>query len=398
MTMQTFTGKQYLKIDTANNFGLDKLDWDDRIEWFDSNEYRLDKLLTEAGEPALYYASILAWNQSKQGMVSNYPISLDATASGLQVLSLLTGCPKSAALCNVIDTGHRRDAYTLLYQMLMARTDGTAKIDRDDVKHAVMTSFYSSKRIPREVFGEGELLEKYYETVTEEAPGAWELNESFLAMWNPDAYVNEWVLPDGFHVRDKVMGNIYEKVHFLNQPYDIARKINRPIQEGRSLSANATHSIDGMIVREMVRRCNYDPRMVQLILRMDNTRNRSVNRPRDKKVIELWDRYAQSGFLSTRILGYLDEKNMGHTDYGIICQLVNTLPRKPFEILTVHDCFRCLPNYANEMRMQYNVVLAQIAGSTLLANIVSQLLGKPITVNKQQDLTHQVLGANYALS
>ena len=35
MAFQEFSGKDYLRIDIANSFGLDKEDWDVRLAWFD---------------------------------------------------------------------------------------------------------------------------------------------------------------------------------------------------------------------------------------------------------------------------------------------------------------------------------------------------------------------------
>ena len=41
MAFQTFTPLQYLKIDVANSFGLDRKDWDERLAWFDQHEAQL---------------------------------------------------------------------------------------------------------------------------------------------------------------------------------------------------------------------------------------------------------------------------------------------------------------------------------------------------------------------
>ena len=73
MAFQQFTGLQYLKIDIANNWGLDKLKWDERIEWFDQNESQLDTLVSKADSPALFYAGVQAWKAHKAGQPSGYP-------------------------------------------------------------------------------------------------------------------------------------------------------------------------------------------------------------------------------------------------------------------------------------------------------------------------------------
>ena len=65
MAFQEFSAADYLRIDIANNYGLDKENWDYRIKWFDENEANLDNLITQAEEPALFFAGVKAWNQSK---------------------------------------------------------------------------------------------------------------------------------------------------------------------------------------------------------------------------------------------------------------------------------------------------------------------------------------------
>src|SRR5690606_26143050 len=354
--MEHFTGKQYLMIDIANSFGLDKKSWTERLEWFKQHEDRLHEMLPGADDPAMYFAGVQAWDRVKHGLPIGYPISLDATSSGLQILAALTGDRRAAQLCNVVNTGNREDAYTNVYEIMNKRLASLGSyagtIKRDDCKAAVMTSLYGSVAVPKEVFGEGMQLKIFYDVMNQVAPAAWELNEAFLSIWNPEALPHDWVLTDNFHVPVKAMAQVKEVVHFMNEPYDTFHMVNQPTEEGRSLGANCIHSIDGMIVREITRRCDYN---VDDVLRVVEALNSGSNKDYwvtkdDKMVKTLWDHYKASGYLSARILQHLNKDNIGIPEPAVIWELIESLPEKPFRVIAVHDCFRVLPNYGNDLR------------------------------------------------
>lgn len=404
--MQKFTGKQYLKIDIANSFGLDKESWDTRLDWFENHQHILGDILPQAKDPAMFYAGIEAWHKATINEPSGYMISLDATSSGLQILAALTGDRLAAEICNVVNTGNREDAYTTIYNRMsdyLTKTLGerAGKISRDDVKQAVMTSLYGSQAVPKEVFGEGVQLNTFYRIMSGAAPAVWELNEAFLDMWNPDALSHDWVLPDNFHVHVKVMDSVKETVHFLNEPYDTFHTVNQPTAEGRSLGANTIHSLDGMIVREMARRCDFNPdNVLRVAVALTSDINGMTSRnDDDKMVISLWNHYTESGYLSARILDHITVQNVGHVDAATIWELINSLPEKPFKVISVHDCFRCLPNYGNDLRAQYNNQLMLIAKSNLLQNLLSQIVGRPLNINQlDPTMWKDISQTNYALS
>lgn len=400
--MQTFSGLEYLKIDIANNFGLDKLSWAGRINWFDTNEASLDQLVNQADEPALFYAGVKAYRDVLANKPIGYMISLDATSSGIQLLAALTCDSRAASLCNVVDTGNRENAYQGLYNEMCRRAGATAKIDMDDVKQAVMTAFYASKAMPKKVFGEGALLDVFYDTLSSMAPASWELNEAMLALWNPTTLEHSWVLPDNFHVHIKVMSPVREKVHFKSEPYDVFYQVNAPMEEGRSLGANTIHSIDGMIVRELTRRCDYNPAKIDLLYKLIDEGNFGdpANTPLMAHMTKvLWARYQESGYLSARILDYLTEDTLSLVNPKEIKELLDTLPVAPFKVVSIHDCFRCLPHYGNDIRKQYNIQLQLIARSNMLQDLISQLVGRPVPITKMDPSLYQSIGkTNYALS
>ena len=139
MAMTQFTGMEYLMIDVANNFGLGKKDWRERLDWFKANEGKLESLVKSAEEPALYYAGVKAYRKAQRGEVVQYPISLDATSSGLQILACLTGDRAAAMICNVLDAGKRCCAYNLVYEHMLKALGKAPVLTAKNVKRAVMT-------------------------------------------------------------------------------------------------------------------------------------------------------------------------------------------------------------------------------------------------------------------
>ena len=83
----------------------------------------------------------------------------------------------------------------------------------------------------------------------------------------------------------------------------------------------------------------------------------------------------------------------------MIQELIDSLPVKPFKVMSIHDCFRVLPNCGNDLRKQYNLQLMLIAKSNLLSFTLTQIMGKEIKVDKQNpNMWKDIKDSNYTLS
>ena len=407
--MQIFSGFEYLKIDIANSFGLDKLNWIDRIHWFDQHESLLETLTKQAKEPAQFMAGTLAWRKTQRGEATGYLCGLDATASGLQLLSVLSGCELSAQTCNLIDTGKREDAYVIVHEELcrILGVDPTQfVIPRKDSKQALMTHLYGSKAVPKRVFGEDTPeLHAFYQAIDNLLPGANQLNHDLLSLWNADAHAHSWTMPDGFDVVVKVMDTIEHQVSFLGKAFTVNERVNRPMESGLSLGANIVHSIDGMVVREMGRRCNYDWDQVhalsELFFQGARDLGCSTVRKKDLALLRILALHENTGFLSAVIFEYLDKDNAGHLGIKAksdLCALIDKIPEKSFELVCIHDCFKFHANYGNDVRSQYIEILAELADSDILSSIASEIAGKQVPVTKLSvGLSAKILQSEYAI-
>lgn len=418
-SFREFTAAEYLKIDIATNYGdvdtqfgpvdLDKVDFEERIAWFDKVEAdgQLVQMIQSADKPALFYAGLQAYDAMLQGEPIGYPISLDACASGLQLLSVLANCEKSALRCGVIDTGHREDAYMSLFETMQNNAGGIyLSAGRKDLKQAVMTSLYGSKAQPKRIFGEDTpALGLFYDTMETEIPGAWDLNLALKSLWQSYETSHSWSLPDGFEVEMTVEALTTDEVLFLGEVTEVYTKQKEGKAMGLSLSPNIIHSIDGMIVREISRRCSYDTRKVDALrkmcdkaLRGKGPRMMGTSRKCDIELRGLWKRFLKTGFLSARVIDLIDSDNIGCVSAAQVKELLGSLPKKSFPVLAIHDCFRIHPNYGNDLRRQYNLILAELAHSDILSDIASQVTGATQRFTKVGNIAHKIADSNYTLS
>ena len=80
--MKEFNPMQYLAIDIANQFGLDKVTYEERIQWVKDNLNYLEEYGNEAEEPLLYYKAVKALRTAQAGKPIGHTVALDSASSG----------------------------------------------------------------------------------------------------------------------------------------------------------------------------------------------------------------------------------------------------------------------------------------------------------------------------
>ena len=341
--MQTFTGSEYVKIDVANCFGLDKLDWNDRLDWFDKHDGQLWDAVDEAKEPEMFRKALYAWEDVQAGNPSGHHVGLDACSSGYQIMAALSNCHTTAAQCGLIDTGHREDAYmNLTHEMnrILPKADHIVigndpdKVSHADIKSAGMKVPYGSKKVPKDILIEDSpQYNAFYQAIFNIVPGTMDVLKSTLGLWQPYALHHKWTLPDGHVAYVPIMTEVDKKIEideldhatFTHRIY-----INEGTERGLSLAANIIHSIDAYIMRQMVKMAN----------------------------------------------------------------------KAGFHLLCIHDAFHAHPNYCNQVRYFYREILAQIADMNLMQDIAREITGNQrIVYNKLgSGLAKEIRFSNYALS
>ena len=390
--MQYLTPEQYIKIDIANSFGMDTLTWNGRLDWF-QNQEKNGFDINEAKEPAMALAGLNAYEDMSQGKPIGYPISLDSTASGIQWLSVLTHDENGAMISNVIDSGKRIDSYTYLYEE-MKSIGSIGHITRDDTKHGIMTSLYGSVLLPEIVFGNS--LDLFHAVMEVQLPNAWALNKALLELWDPLAIEHNWTMPDGFEVHIPVMVAKNIPFSFRGTNYEFTKYVQDSKPKGRSLSANLTHSIDSLAVREVVRRCSYDPKIIRRSMEVLAGMNSYYGTKEETILAErLASLYQETGMLSVRVLQVLNKHSIKFFDEKELLELMKSLPKKPFRVLTIHDAFRALPKYGNDLREQYKNVITQVAESNFLDYFMRTVLDASVNINNR--ITSKI-GCDYAIT
>lgn len=329
-------------------------------------------------------------------------------------MSALTGCKAGAEATGLVDPNKRADAYTACTEIMNEILGAESiTIPRKKAKTALMTAFYGSKAQPLKLFGEDTPeIAAFYAAAYKLAPGPWQLLQDLLASWQPYAKMHAWQLPDGYEAKVKVMADKETRIEV--QELDGASfthhyKENEGTKKGLANSANAVHSCDAYILRSIHRRCNYNAELVKekadlMFQELQDRHAGWTHGPATDKAIAYYlDLYNRSQMADVVVLPYINEDTvlMLPTEYiQKLLKIVDSmLKHKPFEVVTVHDEFRCHPNHMNHLRQHYINIFAELADSTTLDMILTGIYGKPGKYEKlSDDLSDLIRQSNYALT
>lgn len=413
--MNCFSGFEYLLIDCANHFGLDKLLFEDRIQWAREHLDQLESLTGKAESAYLFMKSVAAIRKAQLRIPTGHLVALDAVCSGMQIMSAITGCLSGARATGLVDLNRRADAYTELTQRMQVILGSHFNVARGDAKNALMTSCYGSKEQPKIIFGEDTPeLAAFYQACMEMAPGAFELLQELLDTWQPYALVHAWKLPDGYDARVKVMQREETRIEvdeLDHASFTYEYYVNQGSKKGLSNVANVVHSIDAFILREMVRRCNHHGLNIQAInnwLAAAILERGNQTPGVDYDLLEgehlyFIEQYQRSGMLTAAILPWLNASNVHDLPIGLLHDLKritnDMLKYKAFPVVTIHDSFAAHANNCNWVRHWYKEILAELADSDILSDIMSQLHQSPGKYEKlSPDLSKYIRQSQYALS
>ena len=408
---KSYSAIDYLCIDIANCYGLDKELFETRIQWVKDHVNQLEEFIDEAEDKPLYLKAVHALRETLLGTPTGHLVALDATCSGIQIMSAITGCVRGADATGLVSE-KRADAYTdvtkEMNSILKLKGFTGIEVPRPDVKRAVMTCGYGSTLVPKEVFGEGDMLATFYQACNTIAPEAFKLMSALLDTWQPDALSHNWVMPDNFHVNIKVMQTKETRIEvdeLGHSTFTTYVKVNQGSKKGLANVANTIHSIDGYLLRSLIRRASFNEFKVRQALELITSTGATLYEQDDVCDAELENMlniYQYSGMLDVSIIDYINPSNIGYVPKELLYKLVDTLKRMlelgSSPVLTVHDAFRAHPNHCNAVRYWYKELLAELAESNILQFIVSQIVGHEVRfIKKSNKLPEMIRNSNYGI-
>ncbi len=389
--MQIFTPFEYLLIDTANNFGLDKELYETRIKWVKDNLDNLEDFVDDADSPNMYWKSVFAIREAQNGIPSGHLVGFDSAASGIQLLSVLARCNAGMLNTGVINSVNPLGAPDI-YKKCTSVMNSTGYL-RKAVKQALMTFMYGSDMQPKITFGEGTELDKFYKAAKIVAPEAFDLRSIFINLFQPMALDHTWEMPDKGVVHKRVWTKKEYKVQepLLGSSFTFHTSVNEGAEKGLCLAADITHSIDAYLLRELGRRCNFDMNQLveckDLILAL-----RSPGKVTDRsKMMSL----VEVEYLTVETIEEYSDNQLAQ----LLEQIDTSLKFGSFEIVTIHDEFKCHANHMNKLRKHYNTILWEMYNSELLNDIVHQISGQYVQTNPiDNNVADAILESDYAIN
>lgn len=410
--MKQYNGMDYIRIDVASQFGMDKELFECRIKWVNDNDSDLEMLEEEADDYFRYCGAVMAYREAKLGVATGHLVGLDACSSGIQILSTLIGCKVGAANTGV--TGQtRKDIYALATKEMGELLGQDMGTDRNIIKNALMTVMYGSTQEPINAFGKDTAeLGAFYQAAITVAPGAMMLLEIFQDLWDEEALEYQWVMPDGHTVvikskklmKKKIEMDTTDPHHTFTYQYKSNEMLEKGAKGSLCLPANIVHSIDGYMVRELTARCDYNITQLASVKKTIKDRLKKNFKASEEAMMPYMESlWKKQGILSIEGIEHIDTWTVKQfsVDYcHALLDLIRVIEVKPtFKVVSIHDEFKSHPNYMNYVRQTYIDLLAELADSDILDVILSEISDKKVHVEKiSDDLSELIKEAEYPLA
>ena len=246
-----FNKYEWIMISVANEAGYDKLSWEERII---KGKEIINAYMKSEYEPEKdNYLLIKKLNEVEEllvGISDQEPnIYLDATASGLQILSAISLDTEAGKRVN-IGSDKRMDIYTEVAKDF-SKMFGL-NIEREHIKKPLMTYFYNSRKNIEDYFGE-EMAEMFFEFMQEEFKGPQKVLDTVNKFYK-SSKVYGWQLPD-LKVSIPVEVSVTENLKFKDVEVPFTYKVNQEDKnQWRGIVPNIVHSLDAWILRYVVKK------------------------------------------------------------------------------------------------------------------------------------------------
>ncbi len=370
-----------LHMDVARSYGLDKATWAERLQW----SLNHPELQHGAKEPFLYQSAHEALQKALRGEPIDHLVSLDATASGIQCLALMAQDSASAEAVN-LGTDHVKNPYRRVKEHM-------GNYDYERVKQATMTSFYESVATPKELFGDD--YDKFVAAASTMLPGPWALKDAIAScMTYQDRY--EWTMMDGYEVVMDVTSPV-ECSMDIGKGHMISWIEHRKAAVAtKGLTANVTHSLDALVLREVLRRTNcplhwYPEHQLTPFKKL---------REKDILLMQSIVRYNQTQFLTFELLDHVDQLNQHLVPQELRNAIDSRVMCDEMYIQPIHDCYRVKATDVNRLFRIVREVMADLAYAKTAQWLLPQI-GFQGKVNdsepKRLALKEQVLRSLYLI-
>lgn len=297
-------GIYWLQVHIANCFGVDKVPFDERIEWVraipttDLERMADDpfeaRRWTEADDPwralaaIIEYVAALRYPGGPEAFPGRQPIAMDGSCNGLQHFSALGRDPVGGKATNLIPSDRPEDIYEAVAEVVRRQVDADCrefpdehpahqwkdKITRSVVKQPTMTTPYgvTPQGIRQQFITNGHTRDmeqpwvsaQYLQGVVYDAIGEVVIKAREYMDWLREVarltaganHAVRWYAPNGFPViqeyledRSRQITTILQKLSY-REPHEI-RTVS-PHRQERGLPPNFIHSLDAAHMMETV--------------------------------------------------------------------------------------------------------------------------------------------------